>query len=150
MNAGAGISSTALTTNIIKATQDPILANKDEVRNGCVIKAFYFVIDVCGIGGTGVLNIADFYLMKNPGANLTEPAPAAIGSSNEKKFVFKTWRAMIMRNQDGNVPYHWEGWIRIPKRYQRFGTDDKLTFTIVCTVGLTGHMSLMSIYKWYT
>jgi len=59
------------------------------------------------------------------------------------------WRAMIMRNQDGNVPYHWEGWIKIPKRYQRMGTDDKWTISIACSAAVTGHASGMFIYKWY-
>ncbi len=150
MNAGGGISSTQDVTELIIAKDAPVTANRNEVQRGCIIKAVYFIIDVCGLGGTGVLNIADFFIMKNPGSNLTEPAAATIGSSNEKKFVFKTWRAMIMRNQDGNVPFHWEGWLKIPKRYQRFGTDDTLTFSIVCTSAVTGHFSLLALYKWYT
>ncbi len=107
------------------------------------------MVDGCGLGGTGVLNDLDFYLIKNPGDNLTEPAPISVGTSNEKKFVFRQWHFMIMRNQDGNTPFHWEGWIRIPKRYQRFGTDDTLQLVHACTSGLTGHLSLMCIYKWY-
>ncbi len=150
-NAGTGITSTVSTTNLVVAVDAPAAAtNSEQVLHGCVIKAFWFSFDVCGLGGTGVLNIADAYIMKNPGANLTPPDPAAVGTSNEKKFVFKTWRAMIMRNQDGNVPYHWEGWIKIPKRYQRFGTDDSLSFNIRCTASVTGHMSWLAIYKWYT
>ncbi len=150
MNAGGGVSSTIVTSIIAKAVSNPVNTVSTDVSHGCVIKAFWLSIDVCGLGGTGVLNIADFYVMKNPGDNLTPPGPAAIGTSNEKKFVFKTWRAMIMRNQDGNVPYHWEGWVKIPKRYQRMGTDDTISFNITCTVAVTGHFSIMSIYKWFT
>ncbi len=91
----------------------------------------------------------DLYLMKNPGDNLTPPSPISVGSSNEKKFVFKQWRFMVMRNQDGNTPFHWEGWIRIPKRYQRMGTDDTFHFADVVTSGVTGHLSGLFIYKWY-
>ena len=54
-----------------------------------------------------------------------------------------------MRNQDGNVPYHWEGWIRIPKRYQRMGTDDIWQLTYQCTSALTGLISVEFIYKWF-
>ncbi len=149
MNAGGSISSTQVVTDLILTVDTPVTANRTEVQRGCNIKAIYISLDVCGLAATGVLNIADFFLMKNPGNNLTEPSAATIGSSNEKKYVFKTWRAMIMRNQDGNVPYHWEGWIRIPKRYQRFGTDDTLSFSIVCSSAQVGHFSIMSIYKWY-
>ncbi len=56
---------------------------------------------------------------------------------------------MIMRNQDGNAPLHWEGWIKIPKRYQRFGQDDTLILSQVVTAGLTGHFSIKYLFKWY-
>jgi len=88
-------------------------------------------------------------MMKNPGDNLVLPAPESVGTSNEKKFVFKQWKYMIMRNQDGNMPFHWEGWIKIPKRYQRMGTDDTLILGAECTTALTGHWSAQCIYKWY-
>ncbi len=106
------------------------------------------MVDGCGLGGTGVLNNMDFYMFKNPGANLTPPAPISVGTSNEKKFVFKTWHFMIMRNQDGNTPFHWEGWVKIPKRYQRMGTDDLIQCVVANTATLTGHFSFMAIYKW--
>jgi len=88
--------------------------------------------------------------MKNPGANLTMPSPIGQGNSNEKKFVFKTWRYMAMRNQDGNPPYHWEGWVKIPKRYQRMGTDDLIEIGIITNAAGSGHASVQAIYKWYT
>ncbi len=149
MNSGGGISSTPVESILAKAVNTPLSTVKNDVSNGCIIKAIYVQVDVCGLGGTGVLNIADFYIAKNPGANLTLPAPGAVGTSNEKKFVFKQWRFMIMRNQDGNMPFHWEGWLKIPKRYQRMGTDDTLVFVIACTAAVTGHFSTQYIYKWY-
>ncbi len=138
-------------TNLVlaKAVTSPSPTVTNDVSHGCIIKAVWISLDVCGLAGTGVLNNSDMYLFKNPGDNLTSPAPGSVGSSNEKKFVFKQWHAMIMRNQDGNVPYHWEGWVKIPKRYQRFGTDDTLKLVVNCTSGLTGHFTIQSIYKWY-
>ena len=132
-----------------KAVTSPAPTVASDVSHGCIIKAFYLTLDVCGLGGTGVLNVADMYIIKNPGNNLVSPACISQGTSNEKKFIFKTWRAMIMRNQDGNVPYHWEGWIKIPKRYQRMGTDDTLAIQLACSSGLTGHYSVEMIYKWF-
>ncbi len=144
-----GITATVTTIDIAKAVTSPSPTVTNDTSHGCIIKAVYVTLDVCGLGGTGVLNVSDFYIWKNPGANLTPPNPRSQGSSNEKKFIFRTWRAMIMRNQDGNVPYHWEGWIRIPKRYQRMGTDDILQFNIVCSTALTGHATTSFLYKWY-
>ncbi len=148
-NAQFGIVPT-LTTNIFaKAVTAPSPTVANDVSHGCIIKAIWAVIDLCGLGGTGVLNVIDAYLMKNPGNNLTPPLPISQGTSNEKKFIIKTWRFQAMRNQDGNPPYHWEGWIKIPKRYQRMGTDDTWSFNVACTAALTGHCSIQALYKWY-
>ncbi len=117
--------------------------------NGCQIRAIWASIDGCGLGGTGVLNNMSFYLIKNEGANLTVPAPISWGTSNEKKFIIKAWSFMIMRNQDGNVPFHWEGWIKIPKRYWRMGIDDIWQLVFANTAALTGHFKTEFIYKWY-
>ncbi len=135
--------------NFAKAVTSPSPTVTNDVSHGCVIKAVWISIDFCGTSGTGVLNNANVYIMKNPGANLSGPSPENVGSSNEKKFVIKQWHSMIMRNQDGNVPYHWEGWIKIPKRYQRMGTDDLWQLGYNCTTALAGHISGQFIYKWY-
>ncbi len=147
-NTQDGLTGTTTTYIVAKAVNTPLSTNASDVSNGCSINAIWVSIDVCGLAGTGVINIADFYLMKNPGANLTAPAPIAWGTSNEKKFIIKSWRAMIMRNQDGNVPYHWEGWIKIPRNYQRMGTDDTWFMAFACTSAVTAHMSFGAIYKW--
>ncbi len=134
---------------IAKAVQSPVNTNKTDVAFGCLIKNIYISLDFCGLAASGVLATIDAYLIKNPGDNLTLPTANSVGGSNEKKFVFKQWRAMTMRNQDGNPPYHWEGWIKVPKRYQRMGIDDTFRLGISSTAGTTGHGSVMAIYKWF-
>ncbi len=144
-----GITGTQTRSILAKAVTAPSPTVANDVSHGSVIKAMWIVIDFCGTAGTGVLNVVDVFLMKNPGDNLTAPAPLSQGSSNEKKFIIKTWRAMAMRNQDGNNPYHWEGWIKIPKRYQRMGTDDVWQVDVQTSASVTGHFSVQSIYKWF-
>ncbi len=143
-----GISATQTNVLVAKAVTSPSPTVATDTSHGCVIKAIWLSFDVCGLGGTGVLNNASMYLMKNPGDNLTEPLPFSQGTSNEKKFIIKSWHAMIMRNQDGNTPYHWEGWVKIPKRYHRMGTDDTWQFVIACSAAVTGHYSAQYLYKW--
>ncbi len=133
---------------IAKAVNTPASTTANDVSNGCIIKAIWCSVDVCGLAATGVLQRTNFYIMKNPGDNLTEPSAFAVGTSNEKKFVFKQWQVMTMRNQDGNVPFHWEGWIKIPRRYQRMGTDDTISLSFM-TDAAAGHFSAQFIYKWY-
>ncbi len=141
-----------VTTNSVillaKAVTAPSNTITTDCHRGGTIKAIWVSLDFCGLHTSGTrMNIVG-YLIKNPGANLTPPGTFAVGSSNEKKFVFKMWSYMAMRNQDGNPPYHWEGWIKIPKRYQRMGTDDTLDFVAACDAG-TGHGFINVIYKEY-
>ncbi len=139
---------TVQTSLIAKAVNSPVSTVDTDVSQGCVIRAIWCSIDVCGLAATGVLQRTNFYIIKNPGDNLAEPGVFATGTSNEKKFIFKSWQIMTMRNQDGNPPFHWEGWIKVPKRYQRMGTDD--TFQLVIgTTTAAGHFSAQYIYKWY-
>ncbi len=150
-NVFLGVSSTGTTAvalNPAKAVNSPVSTVASDTSNGCIIKAFWLSLDFCGLAATGVLQTTDVYLMKNPGANLTAPSPLAQGTSNEKRFIIKSWRQMTMRNQDGNPPYHWEGWIKIPKRYQRMGTDDLWQLVFVTSTA-AGHLSCQFIYKWY-
>ncbi len=148
-DATISLSGTKVDTIIARAVDSPTNAVAVDVQRGSIIKAIYVILDVCGLGGTGVLNNFQGYLIKNPGANLTTPVPGTIGSSNEKKFIIKEWGGMIMRNQDGNAPLHWEGWIKLPKRYHRMGTDDLWQIVTICSSGLTGHGFVKTIYKWY-
>ncbi len=144
-----GTTGTLQTLIVAKATNTPLSTVDSDVSNGCIIKAIWISVNGCGLGGTGVQNNMNFYMMKNPGNNLVPPAPNSWGTSNEKKFIFRSWTFMIMRNQDGNVPFHWEGWIRVPKRYQRMGIDDVISITVLNTAAITGHFSFECIYKWY-
>ncbi len=133
---------------LAKAVTAPSNTVITDCHRGGTIKAIWISLDVCGLASSGTLQITAVNLMKNPGANLTEPGVLAVGSSNEKKFIFKQWNVMTMRNQEGNPPYHWEGWVKIPKRYQRMGTDDTITLTYGCSTG-TAHGNHQVIYKEY-
>ncbi len=138
------------TQNVIiaKAVTAPSNTVDDDCHRGGTIKAIWLTLDFCGLAASGVLQRTSAYLMKNPGANLTPPATFGVGTSNEKKFVIKQWAAMTMRNQEGNPPYHWEGWIKIPKRYQRMGTDDTWVIVVGANTS-TGHLFCQAIYKEY-
>ncbi len=133
-------------TLIAKAVTAPSNTITTDCHRGGIIKAIWISIDFCGTTTSGVQQNTMAYLMKNPGDNLTPPGVFVVGSSNEKKFVFKTWTSMTMRNQEGNPPYHWEGWVKIPKRYQRMSTDDIFEITVGNNIG-TGHFYVNSIYK---
>ncbi len=143
-----GLTTASQTLVLAKSVDNPVTTAGNEVERGCTIKNIWVSLDFCGLAASGVLQRASVYMAKNPGANLTFPDAFSVGSSNEKKFVFKQWQQMTMRNQDGNPPYHWEGWVKIPRQYQRMGTDD--TIAVFAEVdSATGHFGIQAIYKWF-
>ncbi len=133
-------------TDLAKAVTAPSNTVTTDCHRGGHIKSMWISFDACGLGTSGSNVRMQAYIIKNVGANLTPPGVFAVGSSNEKRFVIKTWSAMLMRNQDGNPPYHWEGWIKIPKIYQRMATDDTFQF-VIGVASQTGHGSVLCIYK---
>ncbi len=144
-----GLIATTTTTIIAEAQDSATLAVAADVEKGCKIFRIWYEIDVCGLAGSGVQNNFDGYFFKNPGQNLTPPAANNYGVSNEKKFIFKSMHAMIMRNQDGNDVIRFRGWLKIPKIYQRMGANDTINFVHQCTAAVTGNISMRFIYKWY-
>ncbi len=148
VDASLGTTSATTSTIIAKAVTAPSNTVDTDCHRGGHIKAIWLSLDFCGLAASGVLQSHVLYLIKNPGNNLTNPGTFAVGTSNEKKFVIKMWSAMTMRNQEGNPPYHWEGWVKIPKLYQRMGTDDVFTLVIGASSS-TGHFFFNAIYKEY-
>ncbi len=148
VDASFGTTAGVTNTIIAKAVTAPSNTVDTDCHRGGTIKAIWISLDFCGLAASGVLQSHIALLMKNPGANLTPPGTFAVGTSNEKKFVIKMWSQMTMRNQDGNPPYHWEGWVKIPKRYQRMGTDDTWVISIGASSS-TGHAFFNVIYKEY-
>ena len=147
MTTTASTGTTVLTLPIAKAVDSPATTDNFEVKNGCIIKAIWLSLDFCGLAATGVLQTTGVYLFKNVGANLTAPSPFTTGNSNEKRFIIKEWSQMTMRNQDGNPPYHWEGWVFIPKPHQRMATDDVWEL-VHATTSAAGHLAMKFIYKY--
>ncbi len=149
MDFTASTGTTTASTTLILTKDSAVNTVANEVERGCNVSSIWLSLDVCGLAGTGVLQRTGCYIIKNSGNNLaTIPSAFAVGTSNEKKFIIKQWQYMTMRNQDGNPPNHWEGWIKIPKGMQRCGADDlwSLAFT---TTTAAGHLSGQCIYKWY-
>ncbi len=148
VDASFATTTTNVVTDIAKAVNDPSNTVATDCRRGGTIKAIWISLDVCGTGTSHARQNTFIYLIKNPGANLTPPGAGAVGTSNEKKFVVKQWHAMTMRNADGNPPYHWEGWIKLPKHYHRMGADD-IWQIVMGTDNEGGHGSFNVIYKEY-
>ncbi len=143
-------SGTKTSVSIADAQDSATLAVTQDVERGCAIKAIWveFWIHATATAADAVTNGIDLYLFKNPGQNLTSPIPGTIGSSNEKKFVFRIWKGLIGPRSQGFPAYSWRGWIKIPKRYQRMGANDRWQM-ILQTTGVAAIFCSTFIYKWY-
>ncbi len=150
-NLTAGPDGTNTNVNVAIAISNPVSTNATDVLNGSKIFRVWVELWIYATQeiAVGVTNSFDAYFIKNPGNNLTLPTPGTQGTSNEKKFIFKTWKGMIGARTQGCLPYSWRGWIKIPKIYQRMGTDDRLNFFFVSN-GTTSIVCTQFIYKWFT
>ncbi len=150
-NVTAGVAATQVNVIIARAVNAADNTIPTEVTRGSHIKAIWFEMTArpTSESATGVSTLIDALIIKNPGNNLTVPIPGTVGTSNEKKYVFKIWRAVIGAHTQGYPAYRWAGWIKIPKRYQRMGTDDVFQFSFFFT-GVAGIVCTNFIYKWFS
>ncbi len=145
----AAVSTTTLVL-VAKAVNTPSSTTATDTSNGCKIFRIYvdFTLAASAEVAVGTTNFADAYLMKNPGDNLVEPAPTSVGTSNEKKFVIRQWKGLIGPRTQGFEPLRFRGWIKIPKVYQRMGTDDTWQF-VFKSEGVASITCTQFIYKWF-
>ncbi len=135
---------------IAQAMDNPTTAVDQGVMKGGKVFRIWIELSytLTGTVTDGVSTVMDIYMMLNPGSNLTPPQPGTQGTSNEKKYVFKTWRGLVGARSQGCNPFYWKGWIKIPKVYQRMGTDDQILIISRAT-GVAGVICIQAIYKYY-
>ncbi len=122
----------------------------NQVSRGCKIYRIWVELWAYGTLASGVNNPFNWYIIKNPGNNLTPPGTSVYGTSNEKKFIFRSGKGLLGRLNDGAPPYlAFRGWIKIPKIYQRMGTDDVLQLALSAGAASGANFCLHVIYKWF-
>ncbi len=123
--------STAGTVNnvgLIAANDNPALANTTEVETGSTVNGIYLKVEGAATSSAALPN---WYMMvvKNPGGNLVFPAPNVVGASDNKKYVIHQEMVMLQKQTGSNPRTLFNGVIRIPKGYKRFGPNDTLVVT---------------------
>ncbi len=144
------VAGTPLILDIARAVDSAANAVTQDVERGCKIFRIWteFWVYPSATIAEGTSLIFDAYIFKNPGSNLTAPSPGTTGSSNEKKFIFKEWRGLLSSRTQGGLPYTWKGWIKVPRVYQRMGTDDEIQL-VVRVDGVAATICRKHIYKWF-
>ncbi len=131
--------------NPIVAVDAPVLANTFEVQTGCTVNAIYLDIEVVATSSAALPNVY-LAVWKNPGNNLTIPAPNTIGASDNKRFAIHQEMVMLQQQTNSNPRTLFKGVIVIPKGYRRFAPNDRLTVSLL-SPGVTVSFCIQAHYK---
>jgi len=126
---------TAGGTTVALATDTPTLAATSSVETGCKINGFYIRSEVASNEAISLGAIPNVYfiLWKNPGGNITDPVPNAIGSNDNKRFVVHQEMTMIEnKGQGSNSRTVFNGVIAVPKGMRRMGPNDQWQILVLC------------------
>ncbi len=118
---------TTLAINIVQTVDAPVLGSTTEVETGAKVNGIYLRVEVASTE-TDVGAIPNCYLaiMKNPGNNLVNVTPNAVGANDNKRFVIHQEMVMLNNLAGGNPRTLFNGVIVIPKGMRRMGPQDKL------------------------
>ncbi len=136
---------TKVVNTIVSVVDNPVLANVSEVETGSTINGIYLKVEAYA---TSTAALANFYMIvfKNPGNNLTNPNPNAVGSNDNKRYVIHQEMVMLEKNTTGNPRTVFNGVIAIPRGLRRMGPGDELLI-IVLSPGVTTDFCIQTIYK---
>ncbi len=126
----------AAATNIvelIRGVDAPVLAATTHVEVGSKVNGIYLKVEVASNEAFDAGAVPNVYMIvtKNPGDNITPPAPNAVGASDNKRFVIHQEMIMINNTIGGNPRVLFNGVIVIPKGYRRFAPSDELQLSIL-------------------
>ncbi len=126
------------TTNVIglvDAADAPVIANTTEVETGAKVYGIYLKVITASNEAQVAGAIPNVYMavFKNPGNNLSGlPAPNAIGVSDNKRWFVHQEMVMIDNKISGQPTVLFDGVIKIPRGFSRFGPDDRLALMTLC------------------
>ncbi len=123
-----------LPITIATATDTPVLGNAPGVETGSKVNGIYLRVEVASneVADVGAIPNVYMFVAKNPGNNVTLPAPNAVGINDNKRFIIHQEMSMIENTgRGGNPRTLFNGVVVIPKGMRRFGPADILTLNII-------------------
>ncbi len=116
--------------NLIIASDTPDLATTNEVQTGSTVNGIYLKLEA-NITSSGALANAYMIVFKSPGGNITQPTPNAVGASDDKRYVIHQEMVMFQQQTGSNPRTVFNGVIKIPRGYKRFGPNDVLILRVL-------------------
>ncbi len=120
---------------IATASDTPTLAGTNVVETGSKINGFYIRFEVASNNDFSDGAIPNFYFMlsKNPGGNVTMPAPNVVGANDNKRFVVHQEMSMIENKGKGsNARTIFNGVVVVPKGMRRMAPNDTWVINTLC------------------
>ncbi len=139
---------TDLPLSVIIAKDAPVLATEEEVQTGSTVHGIFLRAIVASNEALVSGAVPNVYMIvfKNPGNNLTLPASNAVGADDNKRYVIHQEMVMIENRISGIPTTIFNGVIKIPKGYKRFGPNDRLQVQFLSpAINIT--VCLQCIYK---
>ncbi len=135
-------------TDLAVAVDAPVLAQVNQVETGSKIHGIYLHVEVSHTSGVGRPNIY-MIVMKNPGNNISQPLPNAVGSNDDKRYVIHQEMILMSGDAANGLPRPlFNGVIVIPKGLSRMGPNDKIQLVLRCgTTAVTADWCQQSHYK---
>ncbi len=136
VDSNAAVAAAAVNTIVVAdATDTPTLASTTSVETGARVNGVYIRVEAASNEAIDLGAIPNFYLMisKTPGNNITLPSPAAVGASDNKRFIIHQEMTMLEnKGQGSNARTIFNGVVVIPKGMRRFGPDDQMQVSTLC------------------
>ncbi len=141
---------------VVETVDAPTLGNPTQIETGATVKAIYLRVEAVATNQHSGVPRLYMGVYKNPSTQLGFPAVNSIGNDERKRFIFHQEMTMLAATLSGtdNFPRTvFQGVIKIPPRFRRFGHADNLYVLLQHgsgeTTGITS-ACVQCIYKWFT
>ncbi len=127
------------------AKDAPVLGTQTDVETGCTINGVYIHVETNATSSAALAN-AYMIVVKNPGGNITLPAPNTVGTDDNKRFVIHQEMVMLQQVTNSNPRTLFNGVVVIPRGYRRFAPNDQLIVRVQ-SPGTNNNWCLQAHYK---
>ncbi len=139
---------------IVNGSDTPVSTSAIACNIGAKISSLYINLQcVNNTNATATINNFYWYIVGNPGNNIPSanlPRVNEVGTSNARKQIFHQEMAMLSDANDSIPITTFKGVIRVPRKFQRIGVDDRFQIVLGTPVaGAVVDYCMQIVYKEY-
>ncbi len=143
---GSVDASANVVVDLVNATEGAVSTVSNQVDIGSTVHSIFMKLEMSHTSTAGRPNVY-MYIQKNPGNNIVNPDPRAVGVSDERRFIIHQEMVMLSGDAGNGLPrVIFSGVIKIPRSYKRMGVKDRLQL-VMRTGTVTADWCVQCIYK---